>query len=80
MSLKSKALTPERSAALKERIEAALAKHDRGEPLTEGEMRIVYWTRYSAGCHVCGGPTGVTVAVAGVPDETGNREEQRPAP
>ncbi len=80
MSLKSKAPTPERSAALEERIEAALAKHERGEPLTEGEMRIVYWVRYSAGCHTCGGSAGVAVAVDGRPVETRGRKEQRPAP
>lgn len=54
MSLKSKPLTPERSAAVEKRIEVALAKHDRGESLTDTEERIVYWVRYSAGCHACG--------------------------
>ena len=65
MSLKSKPPTPERSAAVKKRIEVALEKHDRGEPLTEGEMRIVYWTLYGGGCHACGGSPGVQVVVAG---------------
>lgn len=53
-----------RSAALEKRIEVALEKHDCGEPLTETEMRIVYWIRYSAGCHACGSSPGVQVAVS----------------
>lgn len=54
MNLKSKPLTPERAAAVKSRTKIALAKHDAGESLTETEQRIVYWIRYSAGCHACG--------------------------
>lgn len=64
MTLKSKPLTPERSAALEKRIEVALAKHDRGETLTETEERIVYWIRYSASCHACGASPGVQVVVS----------------
>jgi len=37
------------------RIEAALEKHDRGEALSEEEWTVVYWLRYAAGCHACGG-------------------------
>jgi hypothetical protein len=57
--LKSKPSDPARIQA---RVEAALAKHDRGEPLTEKDWTIVYWSRYAAGCHACGG-SGVGVAV-----------------
>ena len=64
MSLKSEPPTPESSAAVKKRIEVALTKHDRGEPLTEGEMRVVYWTLYGGGCHAGGGSPGVHVVVA----------------
>jgi len=61
VSLKSKPSDPEK---IQERVEAALAKHDRGEPLTEKEWTIVYWVRYSAGCHACGGSgVGVNVLV-----------------
>ena len=64
MSLKSKSPTPEKSAALEKRIEDALAKHDRGDTLTETEERIVYWIRYSAGCHACGASPAVQVTVS----------------
>lgn len=65
MSLKSKPSDPER---IQKRIDAALAKHDRGEPLTEVEMRIVYWIRYSAGCHACGGRSAEVRIATSVPD------------
>lgn len=61
MSLKSKPLTPERSAAVNKRIGTALARHARREPLTEKEEMIVYWTLYGGGCHACGGSPGVQV-------------------
>jgi hypothetical protein len=67
MSLKSKPLTRDQSEELERRIEAALAKHNHGEPLTETEQRIVYWVRYAAGCHACGG-AGVDVVVRRRPD------------
>jgi hypothetical protein len=54
--------TPSDREANKARIEAALEKYDRGEPLSEVEWTIVYWLRFSAGCHACGGP-GMRVAV-----------------
>lgn len=60
--LKSKPSDPEES---RKRIEAALRKHELGEPLTEKELTIVYWVRHGGGCHACGGSghRGVTVAV-----------------
>ena len=60
--LKSKPLSPEKAATLERRIVAALAKHDRGEELTEKEWTLVYWVRYAGGCPICGGK-GVTIAV-----------------
>ncbi len=59
--LKSKPSDPEK---IRKRVQAAFAKHDRGEPLTETEQRIVYWVRYGGGCHACGGSSaGVKVVV-----------------
>lgn len=73
MSLKSKPPTPESSAAVKKRIEVALAKHARGQPLTAKEEMIVYWTLYGGGCHACGGSPGVRVVVAGDLETTSSR-------
>lgn len=62
--LKSRPLSPSESGEVQKRIEDALAKHDRGKPLSEKEWTIVYWVRYAAGCHACGGSSaGVDVAV-----------------
>lgn len=49
--LKSKPADPQET---KRRIDEALGKHDRGEPLTEKELTIVYWVRHGGGCHACG--------------------------
>jgi hypothetical protein len=66
--LKSKPLDPERSEAVRRRIEAALAKHDRGEKLTEQEELLVYWVRHGGGCHACGGPSPGVMVVVRSPD------------
>jgi hypothetical protein len=44
------------------RVEAALARHASGEPLTEREWTIVQYA-LGGGCHACGGSGSVTVAV-----------------
>lgn len=69
VNLRSKPPSLEKQEELKKRIEAALAKHDRGEPLSDEEMTIVYWVRYRGGCHACGGSTtaGIKVAVRSPP-------------
>ena len=62
--LKSKAVTLERDVALGKRIEVALARYERGEPLTEKEWTIVQYA-LGGGCRVCGGSgyRGVRVVV-----------------
>lgn len=45
--LKSRPSDPEK---IRKKIETSLRKHDLGEPLTEKELLIVQWIRYSGGC------------------------------
>lgn len=45
-----------------QRIERVLAKHERGEALSEQEWTIVQYA-LGGGCHACGGSRSVTVAV-----------------
>lgn len=73
VNLRSKPRSLEKQEELRKRIEVALAKHDRGEPLSDNEMTIVYWVRYGGGCHACGGSTtaGVKVAVMSPPSARG---------
>lgn len=54
----------------KRRIEEALRKHGRGEPLTETEQAVVYWVRHGGGCHACGSAAGVKVAVKRTSEDT----------
>lgn len=63
--LKSKPADPRET---RKKIEEALGKHERGEPLNETETTIVYWLLHGGGCHACG---GVKVAVTGKGGETG---------
>jgi hypothetical protein len=52
---------PSDSSETRERVEAALGRHARGEALTEREWTIVQYA-LGGGCHACGG-SGIWVAV-----------------
>ena len=58
-SLKSRPADPRET---EKRIESALEKHRRGEPLSTTEETVVYWHLHGGACHACG---GVRVAVNG---------------
>lgn len=74
--LKSKPMTPEEAKATARRVEAALGKHGRGEPLTEHEWTIVQYA-LGGGCHACGASPAVRVVVSGDSEMASGRGRRR---